>query len=124
MDRNFPGNQLWSNVHQPILLEVDLTAAADTEASGYTINKGSGFVTSASRSAEGILQVTFNQKVGRIVNAIVSLSKDDTTVTADHASWTTSLAQFTFRTGAADTDPDSATIRITFILENSGQGLA
>lgn len=119
-DRNFE-NQQKTNVPELVTIHARITAAADVDASGYTVTTGSHYISSVTKSAEGIAVVTMKDPYQALEGLSCLLSIDDHTVTVDSTSLndSTPTINLTFRTGAADADPDSAEIYLTLHLRNS-----
>jgi hypothetical protein len=112
-----------SNQPELVLVSFNLVGAADIGANGYTITGSNGFVASAARTAEGIVQITFadsyayccgffhGELTGNLRCQMTAQSIADSTPTVD----------LTFETGStgADIDPDGLTVRCNFLMKNS-----
>jgi hypothetical protein len=123
--RNFPNNQYKSNAPEETTIHLRCTAAADVAAEGYAINDGDGFVTSVTRSAEGVMRITLTDRYAKFINAHVLGNRDDSVpqFNAEAVNSATPTVDIVWREGAADKDPDSAEIRVTLVLQNSGLGV-
>jgi hypothetical protein len=121
-------NQIHSNVPWLIEMHIRLTGAADVEASGYTITKGSGYLTSATRTGEGVIQLAFKDRFKQIVGCHVLSSLQDivpylSAVSLDDATPTIDITCELFSDSAgAAVDPDSGILDITLEFCPSGLG--
>lgn len=102
-------NKQISQYPDELTIHFKFTAAADVAANGYTVNKGAGFISSVTRSAEGVIVITLKDKYPSLLGATLHCSKDDTYLVLDsEAVLASGTVTWTARTGGADVDPDSA----------------
>lgn len=121
-DRQFPNSgRMYCNEYFPVAIFGKITAAADVAANGYTVTEGGEFITSVTRTAEGVARILLSDTYNQLLSVQAILSLDDYTVhyTAEDVDGSTPYIDLTFRTGAADTDPDSAIIFLAIHLKNS-----
>jgi len=96
---------------------VKITAAADVNANGYTLTANpQSIVSTAAKTAEGVLTITLAQKWAAIEQVLISTDTDDFTFTVDSITDSTGVIVVTCRTGGADADPDGQVLRITLQL--------
>lgn len=120
MDRHL-NDRLYATIYDLVIAHVEITAAADVAANGYTVGEGSSFVASAARTAEGVMLVTLKDTSPKILNALCTCTKKDTVCTPTAVSGTAGTVEITFDTAGSDADPDSATIHLTILIRNSGE---
>jgi hypothetical protein len=109
----------YANERDVVLLLVKFTGAADVAASGYTINYGNGVATIA-RTAEGVITITLRDQYAIFLGLDYDISLDDYTITVDSEDVDgAKTIVLTCRTGAADTDPDSAVIGLRIWVKNA-----
>lgn len=112
-----------SNQPGTCLVSCRLTFAADANANGCAVTKSNGYVSSCTKSAEGIWIVTFANSWYRCLGVAPVLIKADTilTVTAQSLNDSSPTVTLLFETAdtGADADPDSVVLDITFIMKNA-----
>jgi hypothetical protein len=118
--RDFPGRGVVSNEAEPALVFAKVTFAADAEANGATVDRGSRFTTALTRTGEGLWTwdladtysaVLFVGAIGTKIDTDVDLVSD--TVATD------GKINIKFATAGVAADPDSAVVRLFAVLANS-----
>lgn len=116
-------NRSYHKIPRHVTVFLKLTAAADVQANGYTINYGNDLVASAVRQAEGVLDVTTKFPWKEMVGVSVCSSTN-----LCHATWTsatasTGVVRFSFDAfadGTTNKDPDSDVIFIRMDFNTCG----
>lgn len=109
----------YASEREVCLILLEFVGAADVAANGYSITHGNG-VASVARAAEGVITVTLRDQYGNLMGVDYDISKDGTTITTDAEDVDgAKTITLTCRTGGADTDPDSTTIRLRIWLKNA-----
>ncbi len=121
-------NRTYHKVPRKIEVFLKVTAAADVDASGYTINYGSDLVSTVVKNTEGVMDITPSFPITDLVGLSV-VGTQTTAVTGNFTSVTTGaspLVKITFNdnsdatTNGAATDPDSNVIFVTMVFNTSG----
>lgn len=125
-NRNFFPSALDS---QPeiVTMRVKFTAAADTEANGFTVNWGSKYVSAVTRTAEGKIKCAFVDRAKALVGMAITTTEPDITVTLENDSLDTTdphvdIICKSVAASPAAIDPDAGVFIIAFDVANSGQG--
>jgi hypothetical protein len=91
------------------------------------VSKSNGFITSCTRTAEGIWSVLFKDSYARCLGMLKPIgltSGINCNVTAQSVADSTPTVALTFDTGTtgSDVDPDGMTLDVTFLMKNSMAG--
>lgn len=118
--RDFPGRGVVSNEAEPAMIFCKATFAADAEANGATINRGSRFTTALTRTGEGLWTWDLADTYGAVLFFGVGMSKSDTdTDLVSETVATDGKINLKFTTAGVAADPDSAVVRLFAVLANS-----
>lgn len=115
--------KMWTNVPRLNVLCAKVTFAADAEASGCTVNDGTKFLTSVTRTGEGLWTLTLARKYKKFVGLQMITTKTDSgmhLVSEAVASAGTIAVRFNALTTGAATDPDSAVLYLRVYVQDSG----
>lgn len=119
------GGRILSNEHQPAILYVKFTGAADVEANGYTVNDGTEVVSAVTRTAEGKLKIAFRKAYPALLAIDIIHSGLAKTVTIENNTLTTpsdphiDLEVQSVGTTPADVDPDSVVFYAAVHVKNN-----
>jgi hypothetical protein len=116
-----------ANIPGLFFISARLTFAADVAANGVAVTKSNGFVSSCTRTAEGIFQVTFADTWYRCLGMLmppVLTANLRINMTAQSVADSTPTVDFTVETGSTggDIDPDGLTLDVVFVMKNSSVG--
>ena len=101
-----------------------LTFAADAETNGCAVTKSNGWVSSCTRTAEGIWTVDFADRFYRCLGMLETIGLAGNLrvqATAQSINDPTPTVTLTFETGStgSDIDPDSEVVDVCFMMKNS-----
>ena len=118
---NFPnGGRIFSNRPEPCSVDFKVTAAADTEADGYTVNgSGGGLVTACTRTAEGDMKIALSDPLAGFRGLRMISTEPDSMLTMDNITNIAAVSDphidVTFTVAGTDADPDAGVMH--FILD-------
>jgi hypothetical protein len=116
-------NRSYHKIPRHVTVFLKLTAKADVQADGYTINYGNDLVASAVRNGEGILDVTTKFPWKDMVGVSICTSTNLCHANFTSATASTGVVKFTFEAfadGTTDKDPDAAVIFIRMDFNTCG----
>ena len=119
-------NQSHGNLPTEVRIYATITAAADVQVSGYTVTKGSKYISACARTAEGKAKLSFTDryKECKMVHMISTRPSSVVNIENDSIDTTDPHIDLEFQNAAADTDPDSAVMKFCFTFLNGGEDLA
>jgi len=120
-NRSFQRDQFTNEVNV-VRLYAKVTGAADVQADGYTVNSGSGYISTVTRTAEGEFKCNLADSYAAFLGGNVLIGKDDSVArftAEDVDSATAPYVQFEVFSAGSAADPDSAVMYIELILRNS-----
>lgn len=118
--RDFPGRGVVSNEAEPAMVFATVAFAADAQADGATVSRGSRFTTALTRTGEGLWTWDLADTYGAVLFVGAVGTKIDTDVDLVSESVATDgKINLKFATAGVAADPDSATFRLFAVLANS-----